>query len=315
MRRRALLAFAAGLAALLPQIAVAQPTIATIGMLVVESPGSERFERGFREAMRELGYIEGQNIRVEFRSDRGQQERLSELAIELVRLKPDVIVTWFTPAAYAAKKATSDIPIVTGSGGAEAGLVGNFAQPGGNFTGITSMGADLDGKMVQLFRELLPSSRRIAAFANASDPFSKPFLEKIELAGHATGTTIEPVKLKGPEELDAGFAALQKDRPDAVIVQPSLGLKRPADAALRFRLPAAEHFREFAEAGGLMSYAPLYGELYRRTAAKILKGAKPADLPVEQPTKFELVVNMKTAKALGLTIPPNFLARVDDVIE
>jgi putative tryptophan/tyrosine transport system substrate-binding protein len=320
LRRREFLgSVTAALAALLSRGANAQQSrVPTIGVLVVQSPGSDQFWRGLRQALRVLGYNEGQNILFEYRSDQGEQERLPELAAALVRLKPDVIVTWFTPAAYAASHATSEIPIVTGSGGPESGLVTNFRHPGGNFTGISSMGAELDGKLVQLFRELLPSARRVAALANASDPFSKPFLDKIQTAGHETGTLIEVVRVKGPEELAFGFAALEKDRPDAVIVQPSLGFKRAAELALQQGIPAAEHFREFAEAGGLMSYSPVYAELHRRTAAlvdKILKGAKPADLPVEQPTKFELVINLKTAKALGLTVPQSLLAGVDEVIE
>jgi putative tryptophan/tyrosine transport system substrate-binding protein len=320
MRRRELLtAIAAAPAALLSRAADGQESrVPTIGVLVVQSPGSDQFWHGLRQALRVLGHIEGQNIRFEYRSDQGKQDRLPELAASLVRLRPDVIVTWFTPAAYAARQATSDIPIVTGSGGVESGLVTNFRHPGGNFTGISSMGAELDGKLVQLFRELLPSAHRVAALANISDPFSNPFLDKIKAAGHETGTLIEVVGVKGPEELTSGFAALQKDRPDAVIVQPSLGLKRPAELALQQGIPAAEHFREFAEAGGLVSYSPVYAEIYRRTAAlvdKILKGEKPADLPVEQPTKFELVINLKTAKALGLTVPPLLLAGADEVIE
>ena len=320
MRRRDLLAVVAGAAALQPQFSVAQQTkVPTVGVLLVQSPGSEKFRRGLPAALRALGYVEGQNIRFEFRSDEGKQNRLPELAAELVRLKVDVIVTWFTPAAHAAKAATRDIPIVMGSAAAvETGLVASLARPGGNITGISDMGPELDGKMVQLLREMLPSARRIAALANASDPFSKPFLENIERAGQATATTIEPVSIRGPEELAAGFAAVQKERPDAVIVQPSLGLERPAALAMQIRIPATEHFREFAEAGGLMSYSALHADLYRRVAAfvdKILKGAKPADLPVERPTKFELVVNLKTAKALGLTIPHSFLLRADEVIE
>jgi putative tryptophan/tyrosine transport system substrate-binding protein len=317
-RREFLTSVAAAPAMLVSRAAYAQQSrLPTIGVLVVQSPGSDQFWHGLRQALLVLGYVEGQNIRFEYRSDQGEQERLPELAAALVRLKPDVIVTWFTPAAHAAREATSDIPIVTGSGGVESGLV-NLRHPGGNFTGISSMGAELAGKLVQFFRELLPSAHRVAALANASDPFSKPFLDRIQAAGHETKTPIEVVNVKGPDELASGFAALQKERPDAVIIQPSLGLKRPAELALQFGIPAAEHFREFAEAGGLMSYSPVYAELYRRTAAlvdKILKGAKPADLPVEQPTKFELVINLKTAKELRLTVPQSLLAAADEVIE
>ena len=320
MKRREFITLLGGAAAAWPLAAWAQqPKVSTVGVLVVDSPGSEQFWNGLREALRGLGYIEGQNIRFEFRSDEGKQNRLPDLAAELVRLKPDVIVVWFTPAVRAAKQATSDIPIVTASGGVEAGLLGtSLARPNANLTGISSMGAELDGKLVQLIRELLPSSRHVAALANASDPFSKPFIEKIEEAGRTIGMAIDSIRLKGREELDSGFSALKKRRPDAVIVQPSLGLKRPADLALQMQIPAVEHFREFAEAGGLMSYSPRYADLYRRIASlvdKILKGAKPADLPIEQPTKFELVINLKTAKALGLTVPQLLLAQAADVIE
>ena len=320
MRRRDLLPFIAGAAALWGRSAGAQQAkVPVVGVLLVQSPGSERFRRGLPAALRALGYVESQNIRFEFRSDEGKQNRLPELAAELVQLNVDVIVTWFTPAAHAAKAATREIPIVMGSAAAvETGLVASLARPGGNITGISDMGPDLDGKMVQLIRELLPSARRVGALANASDPFSKPFLEKIEAAGRATQTDIDPIRIDGPEQLDAGFSALQKDRPDAVIVQPSLGLDRPAALAMQSRMAATEHFREFAEAGGMMSYSALHADLYRRVAVfvdKILKGAKPADLPVERPTRFELVINLKTAKALGLTIPQSFLARADEVIE
>ena len=320
LRRRELVILAAGAALLRPlAVAAQQAKMPTIGVLAVQSPGSQQFWRGLKEALRGLGYVEGQNIRFEYRSDEGQQSRLPELAAELVRLKVDVIVTWFTPAATAAKQATSEIPIVMGGAAAvETGLVASLAHPGGNITGIAGLFPELDGKMVQLFRDMLPSAHRVAALANASDPYSKPFLEKIELAGQATQTTIDAIRLHGPDELDAGFAAMQKDQPDAVIVQPSLGLERPVALALRYRMPAAEHFREFAEAGGLMGYAARYADLYREAAVyvdKILRGAKPADLPVEQPTKFELTINLKTAKALGLTIPHSFLLRADEVIE
>jgi putative tryptophan/tyrosine transport system substrate-binding protein len=320
MRRRELVALMAGAVALRPFAAVTHPArVPVVGVLLVQSPGSEEFWQGFKEALRRLGYVEGQNIRFVLRSDEGKQNRLPELAAELVRRKVDVIVTWFTPAAWAAKQATAEIPIVIGDAATlQTGLVASLARPGGNITGISSLGPDLDGKMVQLFREMLPSVHRVAALANASDPFSKPFVNEIEAAGKATGTSIDAKRIHGPEELDAGFAALRMDPPDALIIQPSLGLERPAALAQQYRIPASEHFREFPEAGGLLGYSERYDDVYPRVAAyvdKVLKGAKPADLPVEQPTRFELVVNLKTAGALGLTIPPSFLARADRVIE
>jgi ABC-type uncharacterized transport system substrate-binding protein len=242
------------------------------------------------------------------------------LAAELVRLKVDIIVTWFTPTALAAKQATREIPIVMAETGDPigTGLVASLPRPGGNVTGIASVTAELAGKSVQLIRDMLPSARRVTALANATDPFFKPFLEQIELGGKATGTAIHPIMISSSEEFETAFAAMEKDRPDAVIVQPSLPTKRAAELALQQRLPAFSVPRWFAEQGGLMSYSAIYADLFRKAAVyvdKILKGAQPADLPVEQPTRFQLVINMKTAKALGIEVPASLLARADAVIE
>jgi putative tryptophan/tyrosine transport system substrate-binding protein len=309
-------------AAVWPLAAVAQqsPKLPTIGALVIGNTDPEQFWREFRQGLRDLGYIEGQNIRFEFRSAQGQLNRLPELAAELVRLKVDVIVTWFTPPTQAAKQATREIPIVMADTGdpVGTGLVASLPRPGGNVTGIASVTGELAGKSVQLIRDMLPSARRVTALANATDPFSKPFLEQIRLGGEATGTTINPVRIGGDEEFEAAFAAMEKDRPDAVIVQPSLPSKRAAELALKQRVPAVSVPRWFAEQGGLMSYSARYADLFRKAAVyvdKILKGARPADLPVEQPTHFELVINMRTAKALGLAIPESFVLRADEVIE
>jgi putative tryptophan/tyrosine transport system substrate-binding protein len=297
-----------------------QPKVPTVGVLVVGAPGSEQFWRLFREGMRELGYIEGQNIRFEFRSDEGKISRLPELAAELVLLKVDIIVTWFTPAARAAKQATHEIPVVIALAGnpVENGLVESLARPGGNVTGMSIVGAELASKGVELIRELLPSARRVAALANAPDPFSGPFLEQIRLGGQATGVTIDAVMIRSAEELEAAFPAMEQKRPDAIIVQASLPAKRVAELALRYRIPTVGIIRAFVEEGGLMTYTAAEADLYRHAAMyvdKILEGAKPADLPVEQPTKFELIINLKTAKALGLTVPPSLLGRADQVIE
>jgi putative ABC transport system substrate-binding protein len=297
-----------------------QPKVSTVGVLVVGAPGSEQFWRLFREGMRELGYIEGQNIRFEFRSDEGKISHLPELAAELVRLKVDVIVTWFTPAARAAKEATREIPVVIALAGnpVENGLVESLARPGGNVTGMSIVGAELASKGVELIRELLPSARRVSALANAPDPFSGPFLEQIRLGGQAAGVTIDAVMIRGAEELEAAFSAMEQNRPDAMIVQASLPAKRVAELALRYRIPTVGIIRAFVEEGGLMTFTAAEADLYRHAAMyvdKILKGAKPADLPVEQPTKFELIINLKTAKALGLTVPPSLLGRADQVIE
>jgi putative tryptophan/tyrosine transport system substrate-binding protein len=294
--------------------------VPTIGVLVVGSPGSEPFWQLFREAMRELGYIEGASIRYEFRSDQGQASRLPELAAELVRLNVDLIVTWFTPAAQAAKQATREIPIVMALVGnpVETGLVESLARPGGNITGMSGVAAELAGKSVELIRDMLPSGHRIVALANAPDPFSKPFLEHIRLSGAATGMIIDAIMIHRVEEIEAAFSALEKKRPDAVIVQPSLPTKRVAELAVRYRIPAVSVIRGFAQDGGLMSFESSEVDMYRQSAIyvdRILKGARPADLPIQQPTKFKLIINMKTARAIGLIVPPEFRARADQVIE
>ena len=322
IRRREFIGLLGGAAAVRPLAALAQqPKMPTVGALVIGNINPEQFWREFRQGLRDLGYVEGQNIRFEFRSAEGHLDRLPELAAELVRLKIDIIVTWFTPTALAAKQATLEIPIVMAETGdpVGTGLVASLPRPGGNVTGIASVTAELAGKSVQLIRDMLPWARRVTALANATDPFSKPFLEQIRLGGEATGTTINPVRISSSEELEIAFASMEKDRPDAVIVQPSLPSRRAAELALKHRIPAVSVPRWFAEEqGGLMSYSARYVDLFRKAAVyvdKILKGAQPADLPVEQPTHFELIINMKTAKALGIDVPPTLLARADEVIE
>jgi putative tryptophan/tyrosine transport system substrate-binding protein len=321
VRRRDLFVLFFGGVALWPLAGIAQQRrVATVGVLAVGSPGVADFWRLFREAMQELGYIEGQSIRYEFRSDEGQVSRLPELAAELVHLQVDVIVTWFTPAAKAAKQATSEIPIVMALAGnpVETGLVESLARPGGNITGMAGVAAELAGKSVQLLREMLPSAKRVVALANAPDPFSKPFVEQVRFGGAATDTIIDPVMIHDAAEVEPAFLEMEKHRPDAIIVQPSLPTKRVADLAIIHRIPTASVIRGFATDGGLMAFQSKEVELYRQSASyvdKILKGAKPADLPIQQPSKFELIINMKTATAIGLNVPPAFLARADEVIE
>ena len=297
-----------------------QTRVTTVGVLVRSAPGWQEFWRLFREALRDFGYVEGSNIRFELRTDEGEISRLPDLAAELVRLNVDVIVAWFTPAAIAAKRATSEIPIVCAICGdlVGTGLVGSLARPGGNVTGNSSLNAELSAKFVELIREMIPSAHRVAVLANAPDPFSNVFVKQIQLAGQATGTAIDPIMIHSADELDAAFPAMERSRPDAVIVQPSLPTKRAAELALRYRIPAICGWRQFVHDGGLMAYFATEADIYRRTAVfvdKILKGAKPAELPVEQPTKFELILNLRTAKAIGLTIPAAFLAHADEVIE
>src|SRR2546430_2506986 len=322
MRRREFMSLFGAAAAVWPLAGRAQQpaTLPTVGALVIGSTDPEQFWRDFRQGLRELGYVEGQNIRFEFRSAQGQANRLPELAAELVHLKVDVIVTWFTPAAVAAKQATREIPIVMAETGDPigTGLIMSLPRPGGNVTGLAGVTGELAGKSVQLIRDMLPSARRVTALANATDPFSKPFLEQIQLGGEATGTAINPIRISNNEEFESAFAAMERDRPDAIIVQPSLPSKRAAELALQHRVPAVSVPRWFVDEGGLMSYSAIYADLFRKAAVyvdKILKGAQPADLPVEQPTRFQLVINMKTAKALGITVPATLLARADEAIE
>jgi putative tryptophan/tyrosine transport system substrate-binding protein len=233
----------------------------------------EPFWREFQQGLRDLGYVEGQNIRFEFRSAEGDLDRLPELAGELVRLKVDVIVTWFTPTALAAKQATHEIPIVMAETGDPigTGLVASLPRPGGNVTGMASVAAELSGKCVQLIRDMLPSARRVTALANATDPFSKPFLEQIKLAGEATGTTINAIEVSSSEEFEHAFVGMEQDRPDAVIVQPSLPTKRAAELAVKHRVPAVSVPRWFAEQGGLMSYSAKYVELFRQLPCMLTK--------------------------------------------
>src|SRR6516162_928273 len=228
MRRREFITLLGGAAARPLAARAQQPKVPTIGALVIGNISPEEFWREFRQGPRDLGYVEGQNIRFEFRSAEGQINRLPELAAELVRLKVDVIVTWFTPTALAARQATHEIPIVMAETGDPigTGLIASLPRPGGNVTGMASVAAELSGKCVQLIRDMLPSARRVTALANATDPFSKPFLEQIKLGGEATGTTINPINVSSSEEFEHAFVGMEQDRPDAVIVQPSLPTKR-----------------------------------------------------------------------------------------
>jgi len=248
-------------------------------------------------------------------------DRLPELASELVRLKVDVIVALYVPCALAAKGATRDIPIViVAADPVETGIVASLARPGGNITGVSLMSAVLIGKCVELFRDMLATTRRVALLTNAADPlFAKLILDQAQRAGQITGIEIQPITVRGPdEELEAAFAAIASGRAEAVVIQGSLSTKRIADLAVEHRLPAASTTRGFADAGGLMSYGADGPALFRQGAKfvqRILQGQQPNDLPIEQPTKFELAVNLKSAKVMGLTIPETFLLRADALIE
>ena len=267
-----------------------------------------------------LGLSKDRILLFEFRSAEEKLDLLPKLAAELVGLKVDVIVALYTPCAIAAKQATREIPIVIMSGDAlGTGLVPSLSRPGGNITGVSLMAAELFGKCVELIRDMLPTVRRVAALGNAADPFSKSFLEQVLLAGKSTGMEIVPaIMVHSSDEIDEAFAAMNKEGARAVVVQGSLLSKNTAELALKHRLPAVSVPRTFPEMGGLMSYGLDGPDSFRRCAMfviRILQGGKPADMPVEQPTKFELVINLKTANALGITVPLPLVARADEVIE
>ena len=319
MQRRIFLTAACGVLAL-PGAAWAQQAARTPVIAYFVLANLEPGFGYFKEGLQKLGYVDGGNIQIVVRSADGKAERLPGLAAELVRLKVDVLVAWQTPVVTAAKQATSQIPIVmVGSGDpVGTGLIASLARPGGNITGTAGTTAELGGKLLELTREVLPSAKRVAVLANATDPFTKLFLEQIQTAGRSMALEISPIMIRAGGDLDAAFADMTKRRTDAVIVQPSLPRRLAAEMALKRRLPAVSPTGSFPDDGGLMSYAANTGDLHREAAVyvdKILKGAKPADLPVQQPTKFELVVNLKTAKAIGITIPKSILFRADRVIE
>jgi len=320
MRRREFIITLLGGAAAWPLAAHAQQEGRRVGALILGNADALSFGAALREGLRKSGYVEGQNIQYEFRSADGNIALLSKLAAELVALKVDVIVALYTPCSLAAKEATREIPIVTVSGDPVGfGLVASLARPGGNITGISMNPSGLVGKGVELLRDALAGVRRVAALGNAADPYSKPFIEEVRFVGKSIGIEIAPeIIVRAPDEIDAAFAAMKKEGASGVVVQGSLASKNAAELALEHLLPAATIARSFTEAGALMSYGPDAPDMFRRTAdfvARILEGGKPADLPVEQPTKFELVINLKTAKVLGLTIPESFLLRANEVIE
>jgi len=274
--------------------------------------------------LRELGWIEGKNVTFEYRFAENRLERLPELAAELVRLNVDVIVGVGTLGPLAAKRATTTIPIVMLSAGDPlgTGLVDSLARPGGNVTGMSLMVPDLGGKRLELLKELLPRLSRVAVLWNAANPYPAIVFKETQAAGRTLGIEVHSLEVRGPDDLDGAFAAARQQHPDALIsVEDPLTFtyrKRIADFAVAEQLPSLHGFSEEVKAGALISYGANQPDLIRRAAGyvdKILKGAKPADLPVQQPTTFELVINLKTAKALGLTIPESFLLRASEVIE
>jgi putative tryptophan/tyrosine transport system substrate-binding protein len=319
MRRRQFIAFA-GSAAVWPFATQAQQTrIRRVGALILGNADAEAFGKEMREGLSKAGYVEGQNVQFDIRSAQGQLDLLPKLAAELVASKADVIVALYTPCARAAQQATRDIPIVAIiANPVETGFITNLARPGGNITGVSLMAAEAHGKCVEVFGDMLPSVRKVAALGNASDPFMALFLEKMHLSGKAAGVEIATVTVRKADEIEAAFASIQEQGAGALVMQGSLPSRVVADLAIKQRLPAASFTRSFVEVGGLMSYGPNATDSFQRGVyfvIKILQGGKPADIPAEQPTKFELVINLKTAKALGIVMPPSLLARADEVIE
>jgi ABC-type uncharacterized transport system substrate-binding protein len=304
-----------------------QPTtVHRIGLLRAGSALSgQPLLASFRQALRDLGYVEGQNLVMESRYAEGRAERLPDLAAELVRLPVEVMVAGGSPAIRAAQHATRTIPIVmAGTSDAVAlGFVASLAHPGGNITGLSDLSAELHGKRLELLKETVPHASRIAVLANPASPYSASRMHTLTVAAQTLGVHLHVVEVRRADELDTAFAALPQARADALLVvedalvlSTSLG-GQIAERAAMSRLPAMYGWREYVDAGGLMSYGPSFQDTYRRAAYfvdKILKGAKPADLPIEQPTTFELVINLKTAQALGLTIPPFLLFQATEVI-
>jgi putative tryptophan/tyrosine transport system substrate-binding protein len=332
MKRRAFITLVGGASAwplaAWPLAADAQQAarIARIGYLASNLANRGVLE-AFRQGLRDLGYVEGRNVVIEYRDAQGKLEPLPALAAELVALKVDVIVASSTAAALAAKQATEVIPIVFGTvpDPVAAGLVTSLARPGGNVTGLSNLNADLVGKCLEYLTQAVPGIRRVAvlwqpgAFGERTE---QEMLKAAESAARALGIQLQFVEARGPADIDKAYSEITGARADALTVLVSgmlLGERRHlVDLAARNRLPVVYTFRELVDAGGLMSYGPSLADLFRRAASyvdKILKGTRPADLPVEQPTRLELVINLKTAQALGLTVPPTLLARADDVIE
>ena len=313
-----------------PLAAEAQPAgkvfrIGILSNIPLTDPRGAPLWGAFIEGLRELGYVEGQNTTIADRSSEGKYERLPDLAADLVRLKVDVIVVPAPQNAVAAMQATRTIPIVMASAGdpVESGLVDSLARPGGNVTGTTgNVGPEILGKRLELLKEAVPKVFRVALLWNPANPSSASYLGETKAAARSLGVQLQMLEARGPEELEGVFAAMTRERADALFVMPDgmflLHRTRIAGLAAKQRLPTMFGGRDHVDAGGLMSYAASLREGFRRAATyvdKILKGAKPGDLPLERPTKFELVINLKTAKTLGLTIPQSLLMRADQVIE
>jgi len=323
MRRRALIALLGGAVTLRPFAASAQKGAQVREIGILAAAPFKPFD-SFRQRLRELGWSEGQNVEFAYRWAEGDDTRYPALAAELVALKVDMIVTWGTPAALAAKQATSTIPIVMGALGTalNTGVFPNLARPGGNITGFSSLNFEIVGKHVELLKDLIPGIGRVAVLSNATNPGVAVGIRYAEVAAKTAGLTLDHVQIREASDLATALPALSRLHPDAVLVMADTQMlaqrQRIVEFMMASRLPAIYAYREFAEAGGLLSYSTDFDDLIRQAAAyvdKILRGTNPGDLPVQQAVKFKLVVNLKTAEALGLTVPPLILAQADEVIE
>jgi putative ABC transport system substrate-binding protein len=320
MRRRRLFTALGGVGLVGARLVRAQApaTIWRIGALTFDA--SEPFLQRLSDGLRTAGYVSGQNLHIEMRNAEGRTSLLSGLAADLVSRQPDLLVARLTPAVLAARQATSTIPIVMAGAGdpVGTGLVSSLARPGGNVTGIAGIAADLGGKLVEVIRDMLPSARRLDVLANPTDSFTWPFLDQIGRVASAIGMEVRSTMIANEAALEAAFQHMSAERPDAVIVQPSLPRRTAAQLARAQRLPCASPIESFAADGGVVAYGSDVSELYQQVAIyvdKILNGARPADLPVTQSTRFTLTINLAAARAIGLDIPLSVLARADEVIE
>ena len=315
---------ASALAAPLASFAQPQAKVHRIGFLRISAP-PESYIKAFRQGLKELGYIEGKNVAIEYRWAGGKSDGLPELAAELARLKVDIIVTDGMPPVLAARKAISTIPVVMAASGDPigTGLIASLARPGGNITGLTSINAELGGKILELLKEIVPRLTHVAILGPKDNPVGDLFIKNSEAPARALGLKLISLKFQGPDDYENQYRAAIKERANAIIMR-GTPFTSPADRqrivelAAKHRLPAIYDTSAWVDIGGLMSYGADRADMYRRAATyvdKILKGAKPAELPVEQPTKFELAVNMKTSKALGIKVPNSILVRADKVIE
>ncbi len=328
MDRRTFIGAVAGALLAAPLATAAQQAgkVPRIGYLSLNSAeASPKFLAAFRQGLRERGWIEGQNILIEYRFAGGKVDQLPTLVAELIRLKLDIIVTTSSATTRAAKDATKTIPIVmaVSANAVGEGFVTSLAHPSGNITGMTFLvGPEIAGKHLELLKEVAPAASRVAVLTNPTNASHPALTRELQVAARALGVQLQFLEARSPEQFDAAFAAMTRERAAALLVLTDamfIGQRRRiVDLAAASRLPAMYHQREFVDAGGLISYGASVSDLLRRAAThvdKILKGAKPADLPVEQPTKFEFIINLKTAKALGLTIPQSVLVRADEIIQ